>query len=150
MSRRRGARPWVEAGVFAAIAALILVDSGGYPKALPGGGPGPAFFPRLLGVMLLGCAAALVLRPLREAAGRKTDPKTTRRRTGRALLGMLWVAAFLAGAPFIPRLVALPLLVGGLMALAGERSPLLLAAVPLVFTALVEVGFVTLLGVPLP
>ena len=63
---------------------------------------------------------------------------------------MLWVAAFLAGAPFIPRLVALPLLGGGLMALAGERSPLLLAAVPLVFTALVEVGFVTLLGVPLP
>ena len=59
-----------EAGLLAAIGAAVLLDSRGYPPSLTEGAPGPAFFPRLLAVLLIACAAWLPVRAWRGAGAR--------------------------------------------------------------------------------
>ena len=140
-------RRLVEPGALAALAALVLLDARGYPEALPGGGPGPAFFPRVLAALLIGGAAALAVRAFRATPA--ATPGSPAGRT-RLLAAAAAIGAFLLVLPLASRLVCLPLLVGGLMRLSGERAPALLAAVPLGFTLFVELVFVTALGVPLP
>lgn len=124
----------------------MLLDARGYPAPLIEGVPGPAFFPRLVAFLLLGCSVVLALR-------RSGEPTSTDLRGGGALrLGgaLLWVAGFLVVLPLAGHLVALPLLVFGLMWLSGERSPWILTAVPLAFGGSVHLLFAVTLGVPLP
>ena len=159
MTAARGARPGLpEAVVLAVLAGGVLFDSLGYPPPLVAGAPGPAFFPRLVAFLLLGCAVGLAFRGRRrpapapgtaKAAGAGADPDGTRREL-RRWSAALWVAAFLLAAPVFGSLAALPALVGGLLFLSGERSYGVLIAIPLAFAAFLHLLFERLLGVPLP
>ncbi len=143
-----GRRPvsLVEAGLFALIGAGVWLDSRGYPAPLLEGVPGPAFFPGLVAVSLIGCAAVLALRPVRQPAAVRAGGGWTLR-----VLGATgWTVAFLLTLPLIGHLAALPPLVGGLMWLSGERSPWVLVGLSLVFAGFVHLLFVVILGVPLP
>ena len=146
-----------EAGLLAVVAAGVLLDSRSYPGSLAEGAPGPAFFPRLLAVLLMGCAAWLAVR----AARQPPEPDSRRSRgnvvssagVGRGVrlgLGAAWIAVFLLVWPRLGTVVSVPLLVAGLMWLTGERSRLALIAVPLGFAAFIYLVFMVALGVPLP
>ncbi|MDE2663461.1 MAG: tripartite tricarboxylate transporter TctB family protein [Gemmatimonadota bacterium] len=151
-----------EAGLLAVVAAGILLDSRSYPGSLAEGAPGPAFFPRLLAVLLMGCAAWLAVRAARQPpeldAGRSRgnvvgSPGAGRPGAGRDArlgLGAAWIAVFLLIWPRLGTVVSVPLLVAGLMWLTGERSRLALIAVPLAFAAFIYLVFMVALGVPLP
>lgn len=163
---RRDRSALVEAGLLALLGAGVLLDALGYPPPLVEGAPGPAFFPRLVAILLLGCAAGLALRSRRRpspsapsAAGAETKPPAAGdpadgavgiprelRRWGAAL----WIAAYLLALPLLGVLFALPALVCGLMWLSGERSYGLLLAVPLGFAGFLHLLFERVLGVPLP
>ena len=136
----------VEAGLLALVGAGVLLDARGYPASLIEGVPGPAFFPGLVVVLLIGCAAVLAVRPVRAPGSAVTRNGGALRFVG----ATLWIAAFLLALPVIGHFAALPLLVLGLMWLAGERSPWILIAVSVVFAGCVHLLFVVTLGVPLP
>ena len=146
-----------EAGLLAVVAAGVLLDSRSYPGSLAEGAPGPAFFPRLLAVLLMGCAAWLAIRaarqPLESDSGRSRGNAKTGSRAGRGVrlgLGAAWIAVFLLAWPRLGTVVSVPFLVAGLMWLTGERSRLVLIAVPLGFAAFIYLVFMVALGVPLP
>lgn len=146
-----------EAGLLAVVAAGVLLDSRSYPGSLAEGAPGPAFFPRLLAVLLMGCAAWLAVRAARQPpepdAGRSPEnaaPGSGAGRGVRLALGAAWIAVFLLVWPRLGTVLSVPLLVAGLMWLTGERSRLALIAVPLGFAAFIYLVFMVVLGVPLP
>ena len=146
-----------EAGGLAVVAAGVLLDSRTYPGSLAEGAPGPAFFPRLLAVMLMGCAAWLAVRAARQPpesnAARSrgnVSPSSGAGRHVRLGLGAAWIAVFLLAWPRVGTLVSVPLLVAGLMWLTGERSRLALVAVPLAFAGFIYLVFMVALGAPLP
>ena len=147
--RRR--EPLLEAGLLALVGAGVLFDARGYPQSLVEGVPGPAFFPRLLALLLIGCAAILAVRALGRpdragSPGGGSPGGGTIRLAGAAL----WIAGFLLALPLLGNLLALPPLVGGLMWFSGERSPRILIAVSLAFAGFAHLLFVVALGVPLP
>lgn len=142
--RRRGTL--LEAGLLALVGAGLLLDAGSYPQPLAEGVPGPAFFPRLLAIFLIGCAVVLAVRSFRRPESTGPPGGGTKRLAG----AVLWIAGFLFAVSLLGHLVALPVLVGGLMWLSGERSPGLLIAVPFTFTGAVHLLFVVVLRVPLP
>lgn len=135
----------VEAALLALVGVGVFVDTLGYPPPLIEGVPGPAFFPRLLAVLLLAAAVILAARPTRES---DTEP------LGGGALRLAgaagWIAGFLIALPWLGHLVALPPLVGGLMWLSGERSARHLIVISLLFGGFVHLLFVVTLGVPLP
>ena len=155
-----------EAGLLAAVGAAVLLDSRGYPPSLVEGAPGPAFFPRLLAVLLIACAAWLAIRAWRGAreggsgAGRSRGnvasdsapgPETGSRVRRLGLwVAVAWIAAFLLVWPRLGTVLSVPLLVVGLMWLTGERSWRTLVSVPLAFAGFIYLVFMVLLGVPLP
>ncbi|WP_419949262.1 tripartite tricarboxylate transporter TctB family protein [Candidatus Palauibacter sp.] len=175
----RGATPLrllAEAGLLAVIGAGVLLDSRGYPASLTAGAPGPAFFPRLLAVLLLACAAWLAIRAWRSArsdADAGPDSNKTRSRGNvssgnggqrsarpgagpgarpgvRLGLAAGWIVAFLVAWPRLGTVLSVPLLVVGLMWLTGERSRLALVLVPVVFAGFIYLVFMVGFGVPLP
>ena len=166
----------VEAGLLAAAGAAVLLDSRGYPPSLAEGAPGPAFFPRLLAVLLIACAAWLAIRAWRGAkdagsgsasrggldegrsrgnAASDSAPDaraaaSTRVQPLRVWIAVTWIAAFLLVWPLLGTVLSVPLLVVGLMWLTGERSWRTLVSVPLAFAGFIYLVFMVLLGVPLP
>ena len=166
-----------EAGLLAAAGAAVLLDARGYPPSLTEGAPGPAFFPRLLAVLLIACAAWLAIRAWRGAREQGSDgaeeppaPRAGRRRSrGNAAsdsaaaakastriqplgvwIAVTWIASFLLAWPRLGTVLSVPLLVVGLMWLTGERSWRTLVSVPLAFAGFIYLVFMVLLGVPLP
>ena len=137
-----------EAGLLAVAGAAVLLDSRGYPPSLAEGAPGPAFFPRLLAVLLIACAAWLAIR----AWGGATPGVGAGSRIRRLGLwvAVAWIAAFLLVWPRLGTVLSVPLLVVGLMWLTGERSWRTLVSVPLAFAGFIYLVFMVLLGVPLP
>ena len=141
--RRQGVL--VEAALLALVGAGVFVDTLGYPSPLIEGVPGPAFFPRLLAVLLLAAAVTLAVRPTRASDIEPLGGGAVR------LAGAAgWIAGFLFALPWLGHLVALPPLVGGLMWLSGERSARTLIVISLLFGGFVHLLFVVALGVPLP
>lgn len=157
---RRRAGHFVEAGALALLGAVVLLDARAYPPPLTDGAPGPAFFPRLAAALLLACALWLAVRSLRggaraSAPATPATPATEGDRPGaggRLRVGAAagTIAAFLFVLPHLGTLVSLPLLLFGLMRLAGERARAVLIAAPLVFAGFVVLLFEAVLGVPLP
>ena len=159
---RRRANHLVEAGALALLGAVVLFDARGYPPPLTAGAPGPAFFPRLAAALLIACALWLAVRSIRGGAGSPASagpafPADDRARAAGGLRDRLrvWaaagtIAAFLLALPHLGTLAALPLLLFGLMRLAGERARAVLIAAPLVFAGFVVLLFEAVLGVPLP
>ena len=167
-----------ETGLLAAIGAAVLLDSRGYPPSLAEGAPGPAFFPRLLAVLLIACAAWLAIRAWRggtktgsrgessgvsgggSGAGRSRGNVSSESAAGVEVgsriphlgvwIAVAWIAAFLLAWPRLGTVLSVPLLVVGLMLLTGERSWRTLVAVPLAFAGFIYLVFMVLLGVPLP
>lgn len=163
-----------ETGLLAAIGAAVLLDSRGYPPSLTEGAPGPAFFPRLLAVLLIACAGWLAIRTWRRAreggsgggsAGESDAGRSRRNVASESAAGsgarsriprlgvwiaVAWIAAFLLIWPRLGTVLSVPLLVVGLMWLTGERSWRALVSVPLAFAAFIYLVFMVLLGVPLP
>ena len=137
----------IETGLLAAVGAAVLLDSRGYPPSLAEGAPGPAFFPRLLAVLLIACAAWLAIRGWRRGSGEEAGRRIP-------LLGVwiavAWIAAFLLVWPWLGTVLSVPILVVGLMWLTGERSWRTLVSVPLAFAGFIYLVFMVLLGVPLP
>lgn len=163
-----------ETGLLAAIGAAVLLDSRGYPPSLAEGAPGPAFFPRLLAVLLIACAAWLAIRTWRGArergaGGGSGDESGAARSRGNVAsdsaagsgainrirrlgvwIAVAWIAAFLLMWPRLGTVLSVPLLVVGLMWLTGERSWRTMVSVPLAFAGFIYLVFMVLLGVPLP
>lgn len=142
-----------EAGLLAVAGAAVLLDSRGYPPSLTEGAPGPAFFPRLLAVLLIASAAWLAIRAWRgareKAADARAEGATRIRRLG-VWIAVTWIAAFLLVWPLLGTVLSVPLLVVGLMWLTGERSWRTLVSVPIAFAGFIYLVFMVLLGVPLP
>ena len=144
-----------EAGLLAVVGAGVLLDSRGYPPSLVEGAPGPAFFPRLLAVLLIACAAWLAIRAWRGARERGSGGESgvgagSRVRRLGLWIAVAWIAAFLFVWPRLGTVLSVPLLVVGLMWLTGERSWRILVSVPLAFAGFIYLVFMVLLGVPLP
>lgn len=152
----------VEAGLLAAAGAAVLLDSRGYPPSLTEGAPGPAFFPRLLAVLLIASAAWLAIRAWRKGSGAARSRGNaasdsaegggadTRIRPLGVWIAVAWIASFLLIWPVLGTVLSVPLLVVGLMWLTGERSWRTLVSVPLAFAGFIYLVFMVLLGVPLP
>ena len=136
----------MEAGLLALLGAGVLFDARAYPPPLAQGAPGPAFFPRLLAVLVIGGAAVLAARALRE----HETSGHPRGGTVRLLGAAGWVAGFLLALPLVGHVLALPPLVAGLLWLFGERSPRILIGVPVAFAGFVHLLFAVALGVSLP
>ena len=157
---RRRAGHLVEAGALALLGAVVLLDTRAYPPPLTEGAPGPAFFPRLAAALLIACALWLAVRSIRNgalvsASSQSAAPAAEGDRPGaggRLRVGAAagTIAAFLLALPHLGTLVSLPLLLFGLMRLAGERARVVLVAAPLVFAGFVVLLFEAVLGVPLP
>ena len=146
---------WVEPLLLATIAVGIFIDSLSYPPAVVPGAPGPTFFPRLMALILSACAGLLAWRPP-GAPGVQT-PVTARRPEPdsaggslRFVAAIILIAGFLFLASRLDTYGSLPLLVGGLMAIMGERRVRVLLGIPILFTLFVYVVFSWALGVPLP
>ena len=136
-----------ETGLLAAIGAAVVLDSRSYPPSLTEGAPGPAFFPRLLAVLLIACAVWLAIRAWRK--GSRAEAGSRIPHLG-VWIAVAWIAAFLLAWPRLGTVLSVPLLVVGLMWLTGERSWRVLVSVPLAFAGFVYLVFMVLLGVPLP
>lgn len=139
----------LEAGALVLLGGFVLWDAQSYPPALPGGAPGPAFFPRLVAGLLIVAAGWLAGRSFRLRTDRDTADSNPRAVVA-AGTAVVAIAAYLLLLPVLGSLVALPLLAAALMALAGERSLVVLIAAPLVFAVAVQLLFASVLNVPLP
>ena len=133
----------LEAGALTLVGIFVLIDAWTYPSSLTAGTPGPAFFPRLLAALLIGCASWLAFRG-------NTEQPDRARSGARLWLAALAIAGFLLLLPIAGTLLALPFLTFALMWLSGERSRIVLASVPVLFAGFAHVLFVVVLGVPLP
>lgn len=143
------ARRLAESALLAAVGVVVWFDASGYPPALAPGAPGPALFPRILALVVTGGAVLLGWQAL-SGAGRPRSPGEKGRRPWALVAAAGWMAAALAALPHLGTAVTLPLLVGGLAWLGGERSLRVLVGLPVAFAAAVWLLFVRLLGVPLP
>jgi len=137
----------VTAGVLLALALGVVAETGGYPGSLVPGAPGPAFFPRFLAAALALLALLLGAQALR--GGRRAEVPATEG-LGRTVLALLLVVGFLLGVESLGVFLLLPPLLGGVMAIMGERRPGMLVAVPLLFDLFVYVVFYRVFSVDLP
>lgn len=156
-SRRRGDL-W--AGVIlVALSALVLFEmwrSGRHLWSISG--PGPAFFPVILAVVLAGLSVALILQartapapaPSNEPNGATAESSDEPVPIKRAALYAAVVAGMIAAFPLLGGLVAIALFIAVEMVLVERRSPIAAVLVGSLTALTVYVVFVWLLDVRLP
>ena len=87
---------------------------------------------------------------IRTPVSRAPENQLTRKTATRIFGSMILLSAYAGTLPFLGVDVATPLYVVLVLLLLGERRPLVLIAIPLIFTALVILAFNWLLQMPLP
>lgn len=141
----------ITAAALLALAAFVFVETADYPGSLVRGAPGPAFFPRVLAGALAVLAAAMALTAARGEAGEVgAAGGEAPGGTGRIVLSLTLVVAFVAGVGTLGFFVLLPPLLACVMAIMGERRPAMLVAAPLLFDLFVYVVFYRIFAVDLP
>ncbi len=140
---------WVGLGL--AVLALAVIGSSRAFPAVPGQKLGAGFLPMLVGVGLLLCAVALVVRSLRQRPGDPEQGRVERKAEhfGSAAVIIGAVVAYIALADRVGFLLIAPAcLLAVFLALRVRPLPALLWAVG--GTLVVHVAFYKLLRVPLP
>lgn len=138
----------VVALLLALVAGTVLFDARTYPPSLAPGAPGPALFPRLLAGTLLALAALLLAGSLREAPTERRAPDP--RGMGRPGLVLLLLAAFLVLVPSLDFFLLLPILLGTVMGVMGERRRTVLVGAPVAFAVFVYALFHKAFGIRFP
>lgn len=139
----------VVGAIFAAIAVASLGDLlwRWPPRIWEGTGPGPAFLPLVLAILVLGLSLILVAGRAKREAVDEADEQVP---VGQTVRFVALIVALIVLFPWLGGLVALGVFVFVEM-LWIERSRLLTAAIGFVVTLLaVEAIFVRVLAVPLP
>jgi hypothetical protein len=139
----------VVGAIFALIGAASLGDLlwRWPPRIWEGTGPGPAFLPLLLAVLVIGLSLILVAGRAKREAADEADEQVP---VGQTVRFIALIVALIVLFPWLGGLVALGLFVFIEMVWI-ERSRVLVAAIGLVVTLLaVEAIFVRVLAVPLP
>jgi putative tricarboxylic transport membrane protein len=143
------------AGLLAAVlGAAVVLYVRTFPE-LPGGAPGPALFPGIVGALLVVFGLVLAVRAVvarrRDAGSRDTPPAT--RSTGRARLHALAVLGFVAAYLLLAEVLGFVLTMGVLLVLLtwllGARL-WVAAAAAVATTGVILVLFREVLLVPLP
>ncbi len=149
----RGSDRWVGLAL-ALLGGAVFWSAQAFP-AVPGQKLGAGFLPMLVGVGLMVCALALIVRSLRgaayaaAAAGGATDGEARREHFGSSAVIIAAVIGYIALADRLGFLIVAPLsLVACFLALRVKVKPALLWA--LAGTIVVHVAFYKLLRVPLP
>lgn len=137
----------VTAACLLAVATGVFVETAGYPGSLVPSAPGPAFFPRFLAGGLVILSLLLGVGALRRDA---PDGDGEVEGLGRIVLSLVLVVGFVLGVGSLGFFLLLPPLLGGVMAIMGERRPGMLVAVPLLFDLFVYAVFFRLFSVDLP
>ena len=137
--------------LFAALGALVLFAVQGYPK-IPGQNVGPALFPGLAALVLLGCGVLLIWRGVRARRGpwvELLDWTNSRRHVVAfaALVGS--VVAYIALADRVGFLIVAPLALFGLFLAFGVRVRTSVI-VAVLASLIIWYAFYKLLRVPLP
>ena len=145
MASLRGVDRWVGAAL-AALAAAVLWSARAFP-AVPGQKVGAGFLPTIVGVGLLACGLALLVRSTRAYADPGAAPGA--RRLGAPLVVVASVLLYVFGADRLGFLVVAPLGLLMVFVALGVR-PLPALAWALAGTLVVHLGFYKLLRVPLP
>jgi putative tricarboxylic transport membrane protein len=131
------------AGLLVGLAAMA--EGWRIPAATETGEPGTRLFPLLLGAIIAGLSAIIVLRPERTEA--KVGERAGARRVwGTAVMLVAYAIVF----ERLGFLVATPIAVGGLLAGYGERRWTVVVAVSVGATLATYVVFARWLGAPLP
>jgi len=108
-------------GTLLAFAAVyVLLETRLYPASVTPGAPGPAAFPRLLAVLLLALAGALVVNSLKAVDW--VPPKVQRSALARNLATLLLMVTFVLVAEATDFFVSMLLLVTCVMLILGERG----------------------------
>ncbi len=144
---------WVIGALFVLAGAAVFVATLGFPR-LEDGAPGPALFPRVLAVLMVGFGAALAvgaLRARRRGAPPAAPPPALVARAGlvNALLVFAAIVAFMVVAPGLGFLLTSAAILFALMWRLGT-SPARAALASAGLTLFVYVIFGKLLRVPLP
>lgn len=111
-------------------------------------GPGPGFLPLWIGIALIGCAIAAILKAIRQAGhekGRFIQPKTHQV----AFIFVTLVVTFLL-VPVLGLSLGLALFTGFTMRTAGRHGWILCVATAVVTAAAVRLIFGVMLDIPLP
>lgn len=136
------------AGFFLGLAIYVYIETGDYPESLMRSAPGPAFFPRLLAMILGGLALILAGRAL--AGSTSPGDVTSREGLGKICLSLAVLVGFLLSLPYGDIFLTLPLLLASVMAIMGERRWSVLLTAPLLFDLFVYVVFYRFFSVDLP
>jgi putative tricarboxylic transport membrane protein len=136
---------------FAGAGALVFAGTLTYPP-MEGGQPGPALFPRIIAVLLIGSGARLAWEGVRSRD--RTEAVAWRRlRHNPAFVSALFVVAAVVGYVVLADDLGFLLTAAGLMFALMWRlavPPLTAVAVAVTFTLTVHLLFAKLLRVPLP
>ncbi len=133
-----------------AFGALYAYMTAQLPRRLIGNVPGPSFFPWVLTWCFLLLSAVLLIQGLlaeRWSPPRMEAGKGAGRRTA---AGLLFLAVYLGGLPFLGFLLVTPLLFAALMWAAGEGRPIYIAGWSVGMTAFLYLMFHYLFQVPFP
>jgi hypothetical protein len=138
----------IAAPLLLVLAGVVIWETLDYPASLVPGSPGPALVPRVLAGLLAGIALVIGARAWRTRESRAVDGSEIS--WSRVGLTVMFLGLFLWVLTFGDFFIVLPLFLGALMVVMGERSWKTVVVVPLFFDLFVYLVFYQVFGVRLP